>query len=142
MRAADQALGVYDKAAGYSLGVVWEFEAKSAEAAAWARREFVRALRSKGAVADPFAAEVVFSELVGNAVRHAPGRVQVQLEFDGGDAVLRVRDSGPGFEPATTLPTNPLAEGGRGLYIVSQLAKEFKAERTSRDGMTLCAVLP
>jgi signal transduction histidine kinase len=54
--------------------------------------------------ADPLRIEQVLTNLLGNAVRHAPaGTVRVAVVADGGDAVLRVEDSGPGV-PEDQLP--------------------------------------
>src|SRR5690606_29047706 len=39
------------------------------------------------------------TNLVGNAARHATGRVTVQVVREEGRAVLRVRDDGPGIPP-------------------------------------------
>lgn len=117
----------------------WQFESTDASEALKARKQFVAALRRANRPLDTFAAEVVFGELVGNVVRHAPGPVRIGLELDD-DAVLRVHDEGRGFAPRKSLP-DPLDETGRGLFLVSKLAKEMKIERISGDGMSVCVVL-
>jgi anti-sigma regulatory factor (Ser/Thr protein kinase) len=68
---------------------------------------------------------IVVSELVANAVRHAP-------RVDGGEVVLaimrqpevfrvEVRDPGDGFDPTP----DPTREGGLGLVIVSHIARSW-----------------
>jgi anti-sigma regulatory factor (Ser/Thr protein kinase) len=89
------------------------------------------------------AAAMVFGELVGNVVRHAPGPIAIDLSWDRGVAVLRVRDSGPGFEwdGAVSLP-DPMAESGRGLYIVYTVSQTMKVSRPPGGGTEVMAWLP
>jgi len=72
-------------------------------------------------------------EAVANAVIHGnhldPGRpVQIHLERDGEDLVIRVADQGTGFDPAGVAdplrPENQLRPGGRGLLIMRALMDE------------------
>ncbi|MEU6572446.1 SpoIIE family protein phosphatase [Streptomyces sp. NPDC046805] len=70
-------------------------------------------------------AELMVSELVTNAVRHAHGR-HVQLRLVRGDTLLCEVD-----DEDQTLPTLLSAECGRGLRVVSTLAREWGASRTS-----------
>ncbi len=68
-------------------------------------------------------------EAVSNAVEHGPDAaepIRFRVDADLGLAVVHVDDGGQG--PAgdriqhARLPHNPLSLGGRGLYIISQLA--------------------
>ncbi|HEY8313845.1 MAG TPA: ATP-binding protein [Candidatus Baltobacteraceae bacterium] len=123
--------------------MIWNFDSHDASEALSVRQDFMTALRAQSrARIDVFAAELIFSELVGNVVRHAPGPIRVSLDFDGDDAVLEVHDEGPGFVLAPTLPASLDSEGGRGLFIVAELAKEIRVEMRNRDGVSVCAVLP
>jgi signal transduction histidine kinase len=57
------------------------------------------------------AAEVVFSEIVTNALRHAGGPTWITPDWSAPEPVLTVRDLGPGFA-ATDLPAvEPSPEG-------------------------------
>ncbi len=108
----------------------WQFDAENAEAATEARKGFVAQLR----MLDPTetaldAAEVVFGELVGNVVRHAPGPIDVQLDLSGPQPTLHVIDRGMGFIRDPALPADPLSESGRGLYIIAQLGAGTRVER-------------
>lgn len=120
----------------------WAFDAENARAAHQARHQLVKYLRerSSGKV-DTGAAELVFGELVGNVVRHAPGPIEVQVEWNGEHPVLHVIDRGRGFIPDPGLPVDTLSEGGRGLYIVSKLTRRFHVERIAGYGNHVAAEL-
>jgi anti-sigma regulatory factor (Ser/Thr protein kinase) len=87
------------------------------------------------------AAELVFGELAGNVVRHAAGSVEFVLDNTGGDLVLHVIDEGPGFERAPMLPIDVMSESGRGLFIVSELTREFSVTKRHPRGSHARAVL-
>lgn len=89
-----------------------------------------------------FDAEVVVSELLGNAVRHAPGPAWVSIVWSARSPVLTVYDLGPGFEFEAKLPDDPFAEGGRGLYIVSHLVDQVAAAARRAGGSRVEAMLP
>ena len=122
----------------------WTFAWDDGIAAHRARREMCEILAIGGLNADDlFAADTIFFELVGNAVRHAHTPIEVALDLTQASPVLNVLDTGPGFSLNPKLPTEVYSERGRGLYIVSQLAREFTAShRTVRGGAHLRAVLP
>ncbi len=122
----------------------WTFAWDDGIAAHRARSEMGSILVRGGLNADDrFAADTIFFELVGNAVRHARTPIQVGLDLTQASPVLNVLDSGPGFSLNPKLPSEVYSERGRGLYIVSQLAREFTAShRTVRGGAHLRAVLP
>ena len=114
-----------------SSATLWQFRSDDPREALAERAHFVDALRRRfDDVVDVTAAEIVFTELVGNVIRHAPGPIEIHLT-DGDAARLEVIDSGPGFEFEPTLPP-ATAECGRGLYIVSHLARDVSTQR--RDG--------
>lgn len=85
---------------------------------------------------------LVFAELVVNAVRHAPGALSLSLERRGDDVLLHVIDRGPGFDYQPALPRNLWSEGGRGLFLVSQLAKAVHVERLTGIGGHVTVTLP
>jgi serine phosphatase RsbU (regulator of sigma subunit)/anti-sigma regulatory factor (Ser/Thr protein kinase) len=79
--------------------------------------------------ADAHRARLLLSEVVTNSVVH--GGSQDSADWIGLDVELspealrvEVRDHGPGFEPAPALPA-PLQTGGRGLYLVDELADRW-----------------
>jgi anti-sigma regulatory factor (Ser/Thr protein kinase) len=97
------------------------------------RRTAARALRGvDGDVADDVL--LALDEAVGNAIRHGSrGRrpVLVSVEVDQGWVDITVRDHGPTAAlprvPAAPPPT--LADGGRGLWLISQLVDEVTVAR-------------
>lgn len=74
-------------------------------------------------------AEQMVSELVTNAVRHAHSR-QIELRLVRGDTLLCEVDDDDHTLP-TLLSAGPGDEFGRGLRVVSTLAREWGTSRTS-----------
>ncbi|MFF1319963.1 ATP-binding SpoIIE family protein phosphatase [Streptomyces chartreusis] len=74
-------------------------------------------------------AELMVSELVTNAVRHSHGR-PVELRLVRGDTLLCEVDDDDHDLP-TLLSAGPLDDAGRGLRVVSMLAREWGTSRTS-----------
>jgi anti-sigma regulatory factor (Ser/Thr protein kinase) len=68
---------------------------------------------------------VIFSELVGNAVRHAPGALSISISTSGEKTFLHVIDDGPGFNRRPALPSDIWSESGRGLFLISALAENL-----------------
>jgi signal transduction histidine kinase/CheY-like chemotaxis protein len=79
--------------------------------------------------ADTVRVEQVLTNIVGNAIKYTPsgGRIDVEVRQEGGEAVLRVRDTGVGIDPAI-LPrifdlfiqapdTMDRAQGGMGIGL-------------------------
>ncbi|MSO57855.1 MAG: GAF domain-containing protein [Thermoleophilia bacterium] len=58
---------------------------------------------------------LVFSELLGNALEHGGGRIEIGLRSEGGDAVLTIADDGTGHLDASD---------GTGLSIVRALVRD------------------
>lgn len=79
------------------------------------------------------------NELCSNAVEATPsGEVVLRARVEGDDVVVEVEDSGtahPGIEPAGPDHPDPMAERGRGLYLVSALSDS--CEVTERSGRTI-----
>ncbi len=126
----------------FGEGYQWSFDAENAQAAHEARTELMSYLREKTNSRGDFeAAELVFGELVGNVVRHAPGPIDVQLQWSGTHPVLHVTDRGRGVVRNPSLPENPFSENGRGLYIISRLTRSLRVERIPGYGNHVAAEL-
>jgi serine/threonine-protein kinase RsbW len=88
---------------------------------------------------------LVASELCANAVRHATGQrgsVALRARIEGVDVVLEVEDDGGNEPPVPILGDDlpePLAERGRGLFLVRALVDAFDSEVT--EGRTLTRVV-
>jgi len=99
-------------------------------------RHFLRATLQAWEVAGPVAdtAVLLLSEVVTNAVRHAPGPAEVEVVLDlrpGAHAALRVSvlDRGePAPLPACASTVSLSAEGGRGLFLLGELADRWGSD--------------
>jgi anti-sigma regulatory factor (Ser/Thr protein kinase) len=119
----------------------WFFEVDDSTSALHRRADFVRYLRSYGADGEDYAAaELIFGEIVGNAVVHAPGPLEVLVDWPEGRATLHVSDEGAPIRVVRDLP-DPMAEHGRGLAVANRLARGLSSTPTS-VGKTIVAKLP
>jgi serine/threonine-protein kinase RsbW len=84
---------------------------------------------------------VVITEAVTNAVVHGNADVDdasitMEVEFESGELQVTVYDKGSGFDadalPDPRLPENLLREGGRGVFLMKQLADSV--EFVSQEG--------
>ncbi len=108
----------------------WVFDARDRAAAMRVRDAVLTRLGlAQRAPALHHAAELILAEVVGNLARYAPCEVEAVLESDAGRSVLHVRDNGPGFEFLPKLPPDLYSENGRGLFLISALAADFKVTR-------------
>jgi anti-sigma regulatory factor (Ser/Thr protein kinase) len=79
-------------------------------------------------------AALLVSELVTNAVIHA--RSDVVLRLWRTDSGIRVEIAERDSQPVTARPVNPEALGGRGLYLVETLARDWGV-RPAEPGKTV-----
>ncbi len=113
--------------------------------AAVARHRLVEGLSALGVRRDVIAdAELVITEMVGNAVRHArplpDGQLRAGWDVEDDRVVLRVTDGGGSTRPAVARQEDFEAERGRGLAIVAALAEDWGSERDDR-GLQIWASL-
>jgi signal transduction histidine kinase len=107
------------------------------------------------ALADPDRLDRILANLVGNALKYAPGTVTVSAESDGGTIRVDVADRGPGISPDDRARLferyyrgeRHEGEGlGLGLYIVKQLVEahggEVRVESAPAAGSTFSFTLP
>jgi hypothetical protein len=113
----------------------WRFSSGDARTAALIRHEIGELLGERTGRPDVgFAGELVFGELIANAVRHAPGPVVVRATWDArGGAALTLDDAGAGFVPATAC-SKPYAESGRGLELVRAISDQLTITRSPLGG--------
>jgi anti-sigma regulatory factor (Ser/Thr protein kinase) len=121
----------------------WVFAVQDSSAAAEARQDIVRVLHEYGATqSDTTISELVFSELLGNVVRHGSDYVEFALDVSGDAPVLHALDRGPGFTYSARLPKDVLSDSGRGLFIVRSLTSDLNVTRRNDGGSHARAVLP
>ena len=115
----------------------WTFPAEPAVVGR-ARDAVVAQLLEWGLTGNAFRTELIVSELVTNAVRHAGGPVGLRLIRDE-TLVCEVSD------PSETQPhlrrARPTDEGGRGLFLVAQLAHRWGSRYTAH-GKTIWTEQP
>lgn len=103
-------------------------------APAQARRQLHDLLDGTGWSGDVDGALLALHEALVNAHQHGGGATRAEARLD--DSTLRVQiwDQGPGFdasELAAHLP-EPMAERGRGLWLISRVASEWELQRDHR----------
>jgi len=122
--------------------MVWEYASGAEIEAGRLRRQIMAFVRRYGApVSDFGGAELICGELIANAVRHAPGHVTVALDWASESPTVSVADEGAPFSIARALP-EPLAETGRGLFIVRSLARKIQLDAVPTDGTKITVELP
>lgn len=120
----------------------WTFDTRSPQEYDAVRDAFAKALKACAASSDAaFSGEVVFAELTGNVVRHAPGRADVIFDCSGSRPILHVLDRGTAFRFAPRLPSNMFSESGRGLFLAASLAEELSVVGRPDGGSHARAVI-
>ena len=96
----------------------WRFDVGDPSAAYAIRRDLLGSILeiADATTEELQSCELIFGELIGNAVRYAPGPLSISLSAEGADVVLHIIDEGPGFDYHPALPLDPWAESGRGLF--------------------------
>jgi anti-sigma regulatory factor (Ser/Thr protein kinase) len=114
----------------------WTLSLEDVRVGVHARSHFVEFLHTLWSDEDFLdRAELIFGELLGNVVRHAPGPVELFCDLHPDSIVLHVIDSGPPLSSAKRrLPDDVLSERGRGLFIVAQLASDVRIEPARDHG--------
>ncbi|MFC4783608.1 ATP-binding protein [Nocardioides sp. MAHUQ-72] len=132
----------------------WYLPGDSPQTLPLLRRELVAYLRRHGEPESDFdAAELLVAESVGNAMRHTAGPVWVSLTWRGPNPTMSVFDLGPGFDqesagladdvgPAPDPDPDALAESGRGLFIMRELAPTLESRERSGEGLVVSMTLP
>jgi anti-sigma regulatory factor (Ser/Thr protein kinase) len=121
---------------------MWHLHADNPEDALRQRSGFLAALAAESGDPefDRFAAQLIYTELIGNVMRHARGPVDIQLRCVDGKALLHVFDRGDGFVFKPALPQAPLQESGRGLFLVSRYAERINVHTLVGHGTCVSAV--
>jgi anti-sigma regulatory factor (Ser/Thr protein kinase) len=83
-------------------------------------------------------AELIVSELVTNALRHAESPSRLALVADGRCLRIEVVDYGKGG--AVRRPTRPDAIGGRGLLLVESVAERWGSQHDGFEHVVWCEI--
>jgi serine phosphatase RsbU (regulator of sigma subunit)/integral membrane sensor domain MASE1/anti-sigma regulatory factor (Ser/Thr protein kinase) len=126
------------------LHKAWSFHSSHAYSAHHARHEVMRFIESiVQSGEDLFTAELIVGEILANTVEHAPGLVNMEIDWSQTSPVITVVDSGPGLERfAAQLPVDEFTEDGRGLYLVKTLGRDLHIESDAGYGTKMTVVLP
>ncbi len=127
-----------------ALERTWRFHSSDAFTAHASRHEIMTYLRRMAEDPDAvFAAELIVGEILANTVEHAPGLVEVHIDWTSDKPVLTIRDTGPGLNALNAaLPDDVLDEGGRGLFLIRTLAEKASVRPSPGYGTELRAMLP
>ena len=120
-----------------------------------ARLDYANRVQPDLPIVSDAALKQIIVNVLDNAVEASPERVAVTAERAGGDLVLRIRDHGPGFEPAMLdglgkpyRSTKGRPGGGLGLFLVVNVLRKLggglRAENWSArngDGGGACVTL-
>jgi len=121
----------------------WGFNVADSAAAYAIKKDYMSAVFAyAGRSAETSACETIFSELVGNALRHAPGRLSLALTTDDEGLWLHIMDEGAGFEAKPALPQDIWSESGRGLFLVDALSTSIAVNRLPQFGSYVKVLLP
>ena len=126
------------------LEKTWRFHSSDALSAHLSRHEIVAFLRHMAADGDEvFAGELVLGELLANTVEHAPGIVEVHVDWTGDRPVITVRDAGPGLPDLDRdLPVDAFEEHGRGVFLIRTYSDESTVKHSAGYGAEVRTVLP
>lgn len=114
----------------------WRFDPRASDASDRVRSEIRHALEAREREDAIVRLDIIYAEIVSNAIRHAPGTLELRVECDanGGDVLLHVMDRGPGYHVNSKLPPDIFSETGRGLFIISMHADHFIVEQRTGGG--------
>jgi anti-sigma regulatory factor (Ser/Thr protein kinase) len=116
--------------------VEWSFDPRWEDAAERVRTEIRHAFEAHERADAILRLDMIYAELVSNAIRFAPGTIEIAIECrdSGGEITLHVLDRGPGYQLNPHLPSDIFSECGRGLFIIAEFADAFMVEERRGGG--------
>lgn len=114
----------------------WQFDPSSPDAAEQVRSNLHRALKVCARTDALECLDMIYAELVSNAIRHAPGLIEMRIEcsHNGGGLVLVMLDRGPGYRAESQLPADLMSETGRGLFMISMFSERLTVKHRAGGG--------
>ena len=120
----------------------WSLDANDVRQARSVRKAATDVLREHTTSSDMLgAAELIIGELLSNASRHASGHVCLELGLDDGCAQISVHDTSESFALDIRRPADEYSESGRGLFIVSELARKIDVRPMTGMGKKVTVTL-
>lgn len=103
-----------------------------------ARRQLQDLLVGTGWSGDVEGALLAFHEALVNAHQHGGGATRAEARVDGAVLVVQIWDQGSGFDVSrgAAAAPEPMAERGRGLWLISRVASDWEMRR-DQDGASL-----
>lgn len=95
------------------------------------------ALRESGYVGEIELVQLLTSELVTNAVRHARPPFVLSVRLIERTAEVSIEDGDPDRQPTFRPPSTDIGDGGRGLVIVDSFADEWGCDVRPRLGKSV-----
>jgi anti-sigma regulatory factor (Ser/Thr protein kinase) len=124
------------------MNIRWWVEPQDYASVARSRHEFGAWLREHVSAANPLMEyELVFGELLTNAVRYGASPVHAEIALRPRELCITVEDWGKCFDLEKIADPKPLAEGGRGLEIVKTLAGRLSVEGGADKPCTIVATM-
>jgi len=121
----------------------WRFHSSDPQTARTSRHELIKFIHLHAA--DPesvYVAELILGEILANTVEHAPGLVQIRIDWTDELPIATIRDNGPGLSNVFAQLPDALDDGGRGLFLINSLAKSVSVGPANDAGTELRVVLP
>ncbi len=113
----------------------WRFDPFWRDAVERVRTEVVAVFEAAGIGGDrTIDVEIVFAELLSNQLRYSYGTVDLFVERNEANVVLHLLDNGPGFRFNPRLPSDPMSESGRGLFLIDALSSQFSVDHRPGGG--------
>lgn len=123
----------------------WRFHSTYAYGAHASRLELMQYIREIARPNEDFyTCELILGELLANVAEHAPGLVEIIIDWTGENPEVHVFDTGPGISRFEgTLPEDILDENGRGLFLIKTLTHDNVSAKLSPGyGTEIQVLLP
>lgn len=125
----------------YEASAVQSSHTRSAQSC---RHELMQFLRGHTECAENlFTSEIVIGELIANTVEHAPGLVEIAIDWTGKHPIATFQDAGPGIATAPhSAPVERLSENGRGLMLIREFSLDLTIVAAPGYGSKITVTLP
>ena len=126
-----------------SLVKEWRFHSSDPQTARMSRHELIKFIHRHAAEPESvYVAELILGEILANTVEHAPGLVQIRIDWTDEMPIATIRDTGPGLRDVFAKLPDALDDGGRGLFLINALAASVSVGPGNDAGTELRVVLP